>query len=212
MAKNKIILFLSLFLLVASVIAFGHDSAKHKKKADTSRTVAGDSAHHAHSDSAMVVMSNTAPLKEFPTLHPLIVHIPIVFLLMSAVMQVVSLFLFKKELAWTAWSILLIGFLGAYASSTWFHAHTTELSPETQHILEEHEAYAAYTQWMAGVALLIQSINLFFLKRKMWLNSIVAILVIAAAVFVALAGHHGAELVHKHGIDAKGYRLEQHHH
>ena len=46
----------------------------------------------------------------------------------------------------------------------------------------------------------------------MWVSLVTAGLITASGVFVALAGHHGAELVHKHGVGAKGYMLEQHHH
>lgn len=207
---RSILLLLS--LAAFSVAAWAHDSTQHKKRPPAPVATSDSAHHHVDADSTAAVMETMAPLKEFPTLHPLVVHIPIVFLLMAAVMQGVSLLFFKRELSWTAWVILLVGFAGAYASSTWFHAHTTGLSPEAQQILEEHEAYANYTIWLSGSALVLQSVNLFFLRRKAWLNAAVAALTVAAAVVVALAGHHGAELVHKQGIGAKGYKLEQHHH
>ena len=207
MKQSKIVYLLSFLLLFITTSALAHDSSKHKKKADTT-------AHaHVQADSASAIISaNTPPLNEFPTLHPLVVHIPIMLLMLAAVVQLVSLFLFKRELSWTAWAMLLIGFVGAYASSNWFHAHASNLPPATQALLEEHELYADYTIWLSGAALVVHSINLFFLKRKLWLSIIAAGLITASAVVVAIAGHHGAELVHKHGVGAKGIMLEQHHH
>jgi hypothetical protein len=207
----KIPFLLCILLLLAGTVSLAHDTAKHKKKVDKAHHAAMDSVEHAH-DSTIVKMQTMEPLREFPTLHPLVVHIPIIFLMMSAAMSIVSLFLFKRELTWTAYVVLLIGFVGAYASSNWFHAHTTSLPPVTQQLLEEHESYADYTIWASGIALLVQSVNLFFLKQKFLVNVIVTVLLITSAVFVAIAGHHGAELVHKHGVGAKGHMLEQHHH
>jgi uncharacterized membrane protein len=201
-----------LFILLNVVfVSDAHDTAKHSKKAATEVITAMDSVHHAH-DSTIVNMQTMEPLQYFPTLHPLVVHIPIIFLMMAAVMTVVSLFLFKRELTWTSYVILIIGFVGAYASSTWFHAHTTALPPVTQQLLIQHENFADYTLWSSGIALLLQSVNLFFLKRKFIINIFVALLLITSAVFVAITGHHGAELVHKHGVGAKGHMLEQDHH
>lgn len=197
-------------LFSCSVVAFAHDGKKHNQHKD--------SLHHA-ADSTMMHRDGTTAhfepqpaLTSFPTLHPLVVHIPIMMLIIAALVQLFSLFVFKRELTWTAWLMLLVGFVGAYASSTWFHAHTGALPPATQHLLEEHEQYADLTVWVSGAAVVLQSVNLFFLKRRMWANLLVTLLLVASAVFVALAGHHGAELVHKHGVGAKGYLLEQHHH
>lgn len=202
---------LCILLLWVSTASLAHDTAKHKKQVDTAHHAVMDDVQHAH-DSTIVNMQSMAPLLEFPTLHPLVVHIPIIFLMIAAAMSIVSLFLFKRELTWTTYVVLLIGFVGAYASSYWYHAHTTSLPPVTQQLLEEHEKYADYTIWTSGIAFLLQSVNLFFLKRKFMVNVIVTVLLIVSAVFVAIAGHHGAELVHKHGVGAKGHMLEQHHH
>ena len=165
-----------------------------------------------HKDSSATHYEQQPALASFPTLHPLVVHVPIMMLIIAALVQLFSLFVFKRELTWTAWIMLIVGFIGSYASSTWFHAHAGALPPDTQHLLEEHERYADFTIWLSGAALVFQSFNLFFLKRKLWANLLTALLIVASAVFVALAGHHGAELVHKHGVGAKGYLLEQHHH
>jgi uncharacterized membrane protein len=196
-----------IFCFLIAKPAMAHDSSKHRKVADTTiRTF-------SNSDTTSAIVSvNEPPLDKFPTLHPLVVHFPIMLLFLAAVIQVFSFFIFKKELSWTSWAMLLFGFIGAYASSYWFHAHAAELPPLTQALLEEHELFAEYTVWFSGIALLVHSVNLFILKNNIWLKLFAAGLLIASAVFVAVAGHHGAELVHKHGVGAKGAMLEKDHH
>ncbi|MGX5856050.1 DUF2231 domain-containing protein [Dyadobacter jiangsuensis] len=210
---------LTMLLIMITTMLFAHNGRKHNKQTTTD-SIQTEASHHAHEHSvkdslqmhANMDSAHEHGLAEFPTLHPLVVHFPIVLLILAALLQWVGLIVYKKEITSVAWALLLLGFVGAYASSTWFHAHTGELSPTIQKILEEHEKYASYTQWMAGLALMIQSVNLFFLKRNVWVNLSMALVMTAAAVVVAYTGHHGAELVHKHGIGAKGYLLEQHHH
>ncbi|TLU97336.1 DUF2231 domain-containing protein [Dyadobacter luticola] len=217
---TKVALLLTCLLLLAGASLFAHNGKKHgKAKVDSvqSATPTLQHEHGAHDSTAMqAAMSPDSDhqhgLGEFPTLHPLVVHFPIVLLIVAALLQWVGLFFYKKEITTVAWALLLLGFIGAYASSTWFHAHTAQLAPAIQAILEEHEKYASYTQWLSGIALLVQSVNIFFLKRNLWVNVSMAIVMSAAAFFVAYTGHHGAELVHKHGIGAKGYLLEQHNH
>lgn len=217
---SRVFFLLTCMLLLTGSLLFAHNGKKHgKAKIDSSQAVAPASQHQhgGHDSTAMqVAMSPDGDhqhgLSEFPTLHPLVVHFPIVLLIIAALLQWVGLLVYKKEITIVAWALLLLGFIGAYASSTWFHAHTSQLAPAIQAVLEEHEKYASYTQWLSGIALLVQSVNLFFLKRNVWITASMAILMTAAAFFVAYTGHHGAELVHKHGVGAKGYLLEQHHH
>ena len=216
---TKVSVLLTCLLLMAGASLFAHNGKKHgKAKVDSVQAAAPTQHQHGGHDSTAMQAAITPDgdhqhgLSEFPTLHPLVVHFPIVLLILAALLQWVGLVVYKREVTTVAWALLALGFVGAYASSTWFHAHTAELGPAIQAILEEHEKYASYTQWLSGIALVIQSVNLFFLKRNVWINLTMAVVMTVAAVFVAYTGHHGAELVHKHGIGAKGYLLEQHHH
>ncbi|KAA6439665.1 hypothetical protein FEM33_11185 [Dyadobacter flavalbus] len=217
---SKVFFLLTCMLLLTGSSLFAHNGKKHgKAKMDSAQAVAPASQHQHGGHDSTAMQAAMSPdgnhqhgLSEFPTLHPLVVHFPIVLLIIAALLQWVGLLVYKKEITIVAWALLLLGFIGAYASSTWFHAHTSQLAPAIQAVLEEHEKYASYTQWLSGIALLVQSVNLFFLKRNVWVNASMAIVMSAAAFFVAYTGHHGAELVHKHGVGAKGYLLEQHHH
>lgn len=146
-----------------------------------------------------------APLDAFNTLHPLVVHFPIVLLLIAAVSQLFSLFVFKKELSWVTLFLLIGGFAGAYAASNFVHPHTATLSPFTQQVLEEHEEYAYLTVWIAGIALLLKGLSHFLLKRNIIGEVVVTLLLFGSAFTVANAGHYGAQLTH---VETVGYEDE----
>tara|TARA_R110002124_G_scaffold252934_2_gene418339 strand:+ start:546 stop:1163 length:618 start_codon:yes stop_codon:yes gene_type:complete len=205
-------------MLLVGTISYAHGGENHEKQnQDSIHATTEHFEHNLHNgDNELGQVqaeshSHGHELKAFPTLHPLVVHFPIVLLIIASLLQWFALFVYKKEISTVAWILLILGFVGAYASSTWFHAHTSQLSPDIKAVLLEHEKFASYTQWFSGIALLVQSINIFFLKRNFWVGVFVAVLMSIAAVFVAFTGHHGAELVHKHGVGAKGYLLESHH-
>lgn len=153
-----------------------------------------------------------AHVEEFPTLHPLVVHFPIMLIILAAVFQIVSLFIFRREMSWIVIFMTAFGALGAYLSSSVFHPHTTGLSENAQRLLTEHELYADWTLWMSLIGLAAKTISNFALARRWWSESVVTVSLILAGIAVGIAGHHGAELVHKEGVGPKGQFLEMHDH
>lgn len=149
---------------------------------------------------------------EFPTLHPLVVHFPIVLIILAGAIQLASLFVFRRELSWLVVFLAAFGAVGAYLSSNVFHPHTTGLSENAQRLLTEHELYADWTFWLAVAGLFAKGISNFFLDRNWWSEGVASVALILAAIAVALAGHHGAELVHKEGVGPQGKFLEMHDH
>ncbi|MGN6603554.1 MAG: hypothetical protein ACTHK8_13960 [Ginsengibacter sp.] len=156
---------------------------------------------------------NTGSLSDFPKMHPLIVHVPIMFLILAALMQLASFFVFKSEFSWITLILLVIGFVGAYLSSGVFHGGDPNLKildSVTRATFEKHEQYASYTVWISGIAAATKIISQFFLKRKMFPEIIVALLMVASAYTVAVAGDMGARLVHIDGIGVQGRYLPVH--
>lgn len=148
----------------------------------------------------------------FPNYHPLIVHFPIVLLIIATFIQLSSFFVFKKELSWVALGLLTLGVITAWLSSNTFHAHPEELTGRAKEIFETHEQMANLTWWFSLAALIGKISSQFFLKRKLLMELIVFVLLMASAVTVSIAGHHGAMLVHMEGIGPKGNHLESHEH
>jgi uncharacterized membrane protein len=152
-----------------------------------------------------------APFSDFPNLHPLVVHFPIVLLLLAVLTQLAGIFMFRKELSWVTLFLLLGGFAGAILASQVFHPHASGLVDRVQEILDTHEQYASITIWLAGIALVFKIISHFFLGNKRWGEWIIFLVIAGSALTVALAGHLGSQMVYLEDVGPKGNKLEQHH-
>lgn len=209
-----------LLLLFTMQLSFAHEGKSHEKKdqqraavdslkTDSKETdiVHIESGHeHAHSEGSVSIVE--AGWKDFPSLHPLIVHFPIVLLLLAFLTQLAALFTWKKELSLLTGILLLGGFIGAYLAGRFFHPHTGELTDAAQQVLDLHDRYADYTIWSAGIALLLKGISHFLLKQILWLEILMLILLGLVAGVVSKAGHYGATLVHIHEVGPQGNFLE----
>ncbi|MBA9079105.1 DUF2231 domain-containing protein [Rufibacter quisquiliarum] len=216
-------LFISVALSPRTVIA--HGGEKHKEKAKTPQA---DSSRQEPEDSRdTVVLKDVTPaehaghvanpgevhasLADFPHIHPLIVHFPIMLLMIAAAMQFVNILFRKKELNWAVTIMVLVGFVTAYASSYWSHPHTSGLSAHAELVLEQHDKYADYTVYLAGIGLVAQLLSVLVFKGKRWSIAVAAVILIGAGYAVSMAGHYGAQLVHIEGVGPQGKFLEQHH-
>ncbi len=222
--KNKLSATRSLSLLslalwmFMSVAGYAHGGEKHeKKKESVTQSEAGSNIEgkHDHGDehgnSGMDMQAEKkvmAPLSDFPNLHPLLVHFPVVLLVLALITQLFSFFVYQKALSWVTLLLLLFGFAGAWVASEYAHPHTTGLSEYAYKVLLEHERFASITVWSSGIALLLKIISHFFLRMKLWTEILVALLLIVSASAVSLAGHHGAQLVHIEGVGPMGKYLE----
>ena len=151
--------------------------------------------------------------KEFPSLHPLVVHFPIVLILLAAAFQVVVVWKpHWRQIRWATLFIMAGAFFSALAASTIFHAMPSVDAPKAaMEIFEEHEKYAQLTLWMSGITLLLKSIGIFFKINRRLYEVIVLIAAIIAAIFLSIAGHHGAKLTHVAGVGPMGRYLMKGH-
>ena len=209
--------FVLLFFTSNTLLAHGDDD--HKKEQDSTEVVQKNnvndetvaSSHQEVDHYNMITESEIieATMDDFSNLHPLVVHFPIVLLLLAVLTQFASFFLWKKQMNWVTLLLLLGGFLGAYVASTFVHPHTTGLTDAATAVLEKHDQFAYLTIWLSGIGLLFKSISMFFLKNKVWLEIIVALLLAVAAFTVSKAGHYGATLSQIHGIGVQGNFIEK---
>ena len=205
--EMKIILFILAF---CPAIAFAHGDEKHEKKKNKPKqdtSIVEKIKEDIKPPSSDVDFS----MKGFPTMHPLVVHFPIVLLLLGPLFQLLSLFWFKREFSLITLFTVLFGFIGAWLASKNFHPHTTDLTAGAQQVLEQHEYFASIALWASGTALLLKLISHFPLKRKMIGEVVVLITLIIAGVAVSISGHHGAQLTHMHGVGPQGKYLEMEH-
>ncbi len=151
--------------------------------------------------------------KDFPSLHPLVVHFPIVLILLAAAFQVVVVWKpHWRQIRWATLCIMAAAFFSALAASTIFHAMPSADAPKAaMQIFEEHEKYAQLTLWMSGITLLLKSIGIFFKINRRLYELIVLLAAIIAAIFLSIAGHHGAKLTHVAGVGPMGRYLMKDH-
>lgn len=162
------------------------------------------SASQSKSESSGVFYS----LRDFPNLHPLVVHFPVVLLLLSFFSQLIGLFIYRKEFSWLTMFLLLGGFVGALFAGMVFHPDVKGIPDKALRILEAHDTYAMWTMWLSGIALGLKVISHFFLKRKTWIEIIVMLVITGSAVTVTLTGHLGAEMVYIDDVGPGGHGLK----
>ncbi|MDP2421396.1 DUF2231 domain-containing protein [Sediminibacterium sp.] len=150
--------------------------------------------------------------KDFSSLHPLAVHFPIVLILLAVAFQAVLVIKDWKQIRWATFFIMAAAFISALAASTILHAEPSADAPNAaMEMFEAHEKYAAYTLWMSGITLLLKSIGIFFKIFRRMYDILVLIAAIIAAVFLSIAGHHGARLTHVAGVGPMGkYLMKEH--
>jgi uncharacterized membrane protein len=218
--------FLFLILILNPQRVMAHGGEKHQKKAkpapaDTIKQepqasldtlVVKDVTPAEHAGHEANPRTVHASFADFPHIHPLIVHFPIMLLMIAAAMQFLNILFLKKELNWAVTIMVLVGFVTAYASSHWSHPHTSGLSAHAELVLEQHDKYADYTVYLAGLGLLAQLLSVLVFRGKRWSIAVATVILIGAGYAVSMAGHYGAQLVHIEGIGPQGKFLEQHQH
>lgn len=232
--------FLIIVLLLTGTTLWAHGGKKHKKDSTVAQADSikqehehgqGDTVRH-HDEGMRPDQSKvTAELGDFPSLHPLIVHFAIVLIIVAAAIQLLNIFLLRREIAWIIAGILLVGFLTAWFASKNFHPHTHGISEHAKLVLQQHDKWADWTIYTAIAGLLAQTGYLIFLYYRSRLvhipltgvdgfaktsirifSIVVALILVSSAYCVGRAGHYGAQLVHIEGIGPQGKYLEMEHH
>ena len=89
---------------------------------------------------------------DFPSLHPLIVHFPLVLILLTVPFQAAVVWKNWQQIRWTTLFIMAAAFLSSLLASTVFHAEPTEDAPkEALNMFAVHEQYAFLTLWMSAL-------------------------------------------------------------
>ena len=147
---------------------------------------------------------------DFPTLHPLVVHFPIVLILGALVLQVLNVYFKKREC-----SLVIIGILGCATISSLIasfaiHPHTENLARNVMEVLEYHEIAAYLATWLSVASLALKIFHVKFKANVASLKYVVASLLFIATAAVSIAGHLGSQLVHLEGVGVKGeYLIKQ---
>ena len=141
---------------------------------------------------------------DFPNLHPLVVHLPIVLLMLSAGLQALNVYKDWPPVKWITMGVMAGGFLGALAASTVFHAMPMGLAPRAAAVFAAHEKFAGYTLWLSGITLLLAGVGKFFKIERRAYEILVLVSAVATAGVLSVAGHRGAQLVYVEGVGPQG--------
>lgn len=208
--KNLSILFIILFGILMPHSGF----SQQQVAADSQQgSVSTNATLQASRDSASFNYEkahNTGSLSDFPRLHPMIVHFPIVFILLAFAVQLFSFFVFKRELSWVSLVLTALGFVGSVLASKLFHGGDPMLSsldPIARATFEKHEHYAELTEVFSGIAAIVKIISHFVFKRSLWTGLIATILMGCAVYAIHTTGEMGARLVHIDAIGVQGNKI-----
>jgi len=133
-------------------------------------------------------------------LHPMIVHFPIALLIVGFLAEVVGVFLKKEFFSQAAFSLLILGTLGAvtaYITGNIAGDGVAEAG-QLKNALEVHEDAATLALWLSVVAALTRIALVYFKKYSGNLKYVSFVLFLLAVMAVARTGFYGGELVYKH--------------
>ena len=205
------ILLLFLALMIFPIVGFSHGEAhKDKKKIakegirieqndEIANTQKGNTLTIKPIQDDFKVMALMDDLKKFPSLHPMVVHFPIVLLLIALPFWLIGLRLGSKELQIAAVVVNSCGFVGAVVAAYIFHPHIDGMSTQAKATLGRHEFLAYLTVFGSGANAIIGIIYFarkFYLKQLKFVEWVIAGLMVLSIMTVSLAGHFGATLTH----------------
>jgi uncharacterized membrane protein len=231
--RSKNILFFSILLISSFFLTgtiFAHGSEKHNNKKAVSQIVQPTitkqtvvNNQQIKAKKTQVVAKQHIPtnkiqhknqktqkvfvsIEDFPSLHPLVVHFPVVLFPIGFLIYLISFL--KKDWRWIAVGLVAIGFGGAVVASYLLHPHTNGLTAIAQKTLEEHDFFAYLTVALGGVGTLLGLLTCFEKGKKRALEIVVALILFGSTVTVSIAGHYGATLTFIHNVGPQGKFLE----
>lgn len=154
-----------------------------------------------------------ADRSDFPTLNPMVINFAISLILVAGLLQLLNVFLFKKDIAWIVFLLILAGFVAAIISSRNFHPYTAVLSGSAAAVMGVHEKLAEWTIRTAFLALILQVIHLFLTRFESMFIALteikkgfshksnrifmvaIALIILTSAFCVFRAAHLGSQLI-----------------
>ena len=142
-------------------------------------------------------------LDDFPTLHPMVVHLPVVLLPFAFLLLVIEFFSRSKSPQLQSIIATFGGTAGALMASYWLHPHVESISRDALEVLEAHDLFAYITTGLASGAsmcLLLRYFRWNSPDRRWWTGSAL-ILLFFSSLSVTSTGHLGATLSHVHQVE-----------
>jgi uncharacterized membrane protein len=139
--------------------------------------------------------------------HPPLVHFAIVLPIIILVIELVNIFMKKKALSGTTFSmlvVLVVVLLGAFfTGKADGSAAYMDMSGDAKAVLKEHKLLGTYLFYAAGLLLLLKVLNL---TKKGFIKAIYIVGLIAFVGVTLEQGKEGGELVFKHGTSIEAMK------
>jgi len=208
--------FLALLFIISNLVVFAQskkDTIELKVNQKVQNIDSLAQSKHQASVITYIKAHNTGSLEDFPKLHPMIVHFPIVLIILALISQLLSFFILKDELSWVTIVLIVGGFIGAIFASYIVHGGDLDVSKVNiiiKETFEKHEKYATLTVWISGLAMVAKLFSHFIFKKKLISEIIVACLLLGATYTIAVTGDMGARLVYIQTIGVQGNQIPEH--
>ena len=174
----------------------------------SARNVSGEHGHGTDSAIDFGGIFDDLTWSEFPTLHPMIVHVPVTLIPLAFVLAFIGLFAAQRTFLWLALALAAIGLAGGLIAAFPTHPHTHGLSQAAAMTLRKHDFFAYSTLWLTSLSVLVALICIW--KPVRWSQIGLALVLLVASLSVALTGHYGGTLAYVHGIGSQGRFLSTH--
>jgi len=145
---------------------------------------------------------------EFPTLHPLVVHVPVTFIPLAFGFALLGVFVAQRTFLWLAFAFATGGLGAGLVAAFPMHPHTSGLSAAARATLQKHDFFAYGTLWLALAAVLVGAVCLW--KPGRLPKICLSLILLLSSMCVAITGHYGGTLAYVHGVGVQGRYLSSH--
>ena len=147
-------------------------------------------------------------LDDFPTLHPMVVHVPVIMIPVAFVFGLISIFFAYRYFVMLATAFAIVGLIGGYLAAFPMHPHTQGLSEAAIRTLQQHDFFAYSTLGVTAFSLVTGVIAM--LKSNFLTRSLLAVALFIASMCVSITAHYGGTLTYVHGVGVQGNFLDEH--
>ena len=147
-------------------------------------------------------------LHDFPTLHPMVVHVPVIMIPVAFLFGLIGFFSKTRYFVALSTAFAAAGVLGGYVAAFPMHPHTQGLSEAAVRTLQQHDFFAYSTLGITAFAVFVGASAL--LKPNIWTRGILALTLLLASLCVSVTAHYGGTLTYVHGVGVNGNFLEAH--
>ncbi len=145
---------------------------------------------------------------DFPTLHPMVVHVPVIMIPVALLFGLMGIFFTHRHFVALAVAFAFTGVLGGYVAAFPMHPHTRGLPEAARVTLQQHDFFAYSTLGITTFSVVVGAIAL--LKPNLLTRGLLAAILLLASLGVSVTAHYGGTLTYVHGVGVDGKYLDTH--